>query len=111
MYEIIITWNIASFAQNEFNNINTCLKGYLSSLRVESKLKYLEAIGTDRTVAIGNGANDVKMLKAAAIGIAVIGPEGCSTPAILSSDVVTGSITDALDILAHSHRIKATMRR
>lgn len=44
------------------------------------KAAFVEKIGASRTVAVGNGVNDVAMLSRAALGIAVLGPEGCAGP-------------------------------
>ncbi len=61
-------------------------------------------------VAIGNGRNDEQMLRAAALGIAVIGPEGCAAQLLRVADVVTRDIRDALDLLLDSKRLSATLR-
>jgi len=61
-------------------------------------------------VAIGNGANDAAMLQEAALGIAVLGPEGLAAEALLAADVVVASIEDALDLLLRPHRLVATLR-
>jgi P-type E1-E2 ATPase len=75
-----------------------------------SKLRILEGLGRDRTAHIGNGTNDVSALKAAALGVAVIGPEGLSGAALLAADVVFASINDALDALLDPRRLTATLR-
>jgi P-type E1-E2 ATPase len=75
------------------------------------KAEVVRRLGSDGTVAIGNGANDVLMLKEAAIGIAVVGPEGASTAILTSADVVTHSILDALDLLIIPRRLVATLRQ
>lgn len=74
------------------------------------KLRHVEAVGPDHIVAIGNGINDVAMLRRAALGIAVVGAEGLAVPALTAADVVVGSITDALDLLLHPLRLYATLR-
>lgn len=61
-------------------------------------------------MAIGNGRNDVAMVKDAAIGIAVIGLEGAAGETIQATDVVVQEIKDALDLIANPHRLKATLR-
>jgi soluble P-type ATPase len=61
--------------------------------------------------AIGNGANDVPLLETVALGVAVIGPEGASPRALAVADVVSGSITDALDLLLDPRALVATLRR
>ncbi|MBE0447689.1 MAG: HAD hydrolase family protein, partial [Actinobacteria bacterium] len=62
-------------------------------------------------IAIGNGSNDVEMLKKAKLGIAVIGREGCACDALKAADIVMNSSADALDLLINSNRLIATLRR
>lgn len=75
------------------------------------KLALVQRLGEETTVAIGNGCNDVSMLKEAALGICVIGEEGAATEAVMSSDVVVASICAALDLLVNIDRLVATLRR
>lgn len=74
------------------------------------KERLVRALGADRTAAIGNGRNDVAMLAAARLGIAVIGPEGAAGAAIVAADVVCTRITDALDLLLDERVLRATLR-
>ena len=74
------------------------------------KAEFLENLGTETTVAIGNGVNDAEMLKLAKLAIAVIGGEGCSTAALKAADIITKSPEDALDLLLHTNRLIATLR-
>ena len=74
------------------------------------KEEYIKKLGAGSVVAFGNGNNDRKMLNAANIGIAVCLNEGCSKDAIASADVFVISIIDALDLLLHPKRLKATLR-
>lgn len=84
----------------------------VAGVRVQSgseKRKAVEALGQG-VVAVGNGYNDTQMFTAAALSIAVIGPEGASVKAVLASDIVTASIGDALDLLRLPTRLIATLR-
>ena len=74
------------------------------------KRDYVHALGPDRCVAIGNGRNDAPMLEAAALGIAVIGPEGTHRSALDRADVVALSIDEALGLLAEPRTLTATLR-
>ena len=76
----------------------------------EDKLRVLHELGADRCVAIGNGANDAAMLSAAALGIAVVGPEGAAATAVRAAEVVCRSIRDALDLLDDERALVATLR-
>ena len=61
-------------------------------------------------VAVGNGRNDVAMMRSATLGIAVLGPEGMCTELLRAADIVVPSITDALDLLLEPRRLTATLR-
>lgn len=75
------------------------------------KAVVLTSLGAARSVVIGNGANDADVLAAAALGIAVLGPEGASTAALTSADLVCRSVIEALDLLADPRALTATLRR
>ena len=75
------------------------------------KLRVVLKKGKNNTVSIGNGCNDVSMLKESAIGICIVGGEGASTEAMMASDLVVATINDALDLLLKPHRLRATLRR
>ena len=77
----------------------------------EQKLEIVLEKGKDNTVSIGNGCNDVSMLRESAIGICIVGREGASAEALMASDVVVPTINDALDLLLKPHRLRATLRR
>ena len=67
-------------------------------------------LGADSCAAVGNGANDEEMLRTVALGIAVVGPEGAAPATLASADIVTGSVVDALDLLAEPTAVAATLR-
>lgn len=77
----------------------------------ERKLSFLREIGPDRTIAVGNGYNDHLMVKEAALGIAVIGPEGAAKETVMNADVVVTDVLDAIDLILKPLRHKATLRR
>ena len=74
------------------------------------KAEILSGMDQEGVVAIGNGRNDIPMMEAAGLGIAVIGPEGAAASLLSAADVVTRDIRDALDLLRHPLRLKATLR-
>ncbi|MEW6446979.1 MAG: ATPase P [Bacillota bacterium] len=75
------------------------------------KERYVEELGAANVVAVGNGANDVLMLRRAALGILVLGPEGTAAEALHAADVVVKDINDGLDLLVNPKRLVATLRR
>lgn len=76
----------------------------------QDKLRWLQQLGAAKAVALGNGQNDVAMLQAAALGIAVVGAEGAAVAALLAADVVVTSPEQALQLLLHPKRLIATLR-
>jgi P-type E1-E2 ATPase len=76
----------------------------------QEKAEYVRRLGASEVVAIGNGANDALALEAAALGIAVVGPEGAAGTALRAADVVTTDIRTALELLSHPRRLVATLR-
>jgi P-type E1-E2 ATPase len=89
----------------------------LELLRIEpgdegrQKAAAVERLGAGQVVAIGNGANDAAMLRAAALGIAVLGPEGLARDALLAADVIVPRIQEGLDLLLAPQRLIATLRQ
>jgi P-type E1-E2 ATPase len=75
-----------------------------------AKAGYVRRIGAARTVCIGNGRNDCGMLRAARLGIAVLGGEAGAASALAAADVVAPSIVVALDLLLKPLRLTATLR-
>jgi soluble P-type ATPase len=78
--------------------------------QAEAKARFIEDLGAGHASAVGNGRNDRLMLEAAALSIGVCGDEGIATEALHASDVVVGSIADALDLLLQTKRLIATLR-
>ena len=77
----------------------------------EQKRSYVESLGADTVVAIGQGANDAGMLKAAAIGICVLSAEGAATETLVNSDIVVPDVFAAFDLLDKPLRMAASLRK
>ena len=75
----------------------------------QEKLNFLNRLGPMRTVAIGNGLDDVPMIGQAGLGICLMSGEGTSAEAIRKADLVFSNILDALDFLLKPLRQKATL--
>lgn len=85
----------------------------VSATRVSSgqeKLDFVTRRGAGSCGVIGNGLNDAMALRAAALGVVVLGPEGASPRSLVAADLVCRSITDALELLADPRALAATLR-
>ena len=100
-----------------FGKARASLRGIRCEIRILEgkrhdiqKKDYVNMLGTEKVIALGNGKNDRSMLKTARIGVAVCLEEGCATEAITSADILVISPLDALDLLLKPKRCKATLR-
>ena len=75
-----------------------------------AKLEYVKNLGCEQIVSMGNGVNDRLMLKASALGVAVIQGEGAVFETIASADIVCTDILSALSLLTNPLRLIATLR-
>jgi soluble P-type ATPase len=78
---------------------------------VEQKRSFVENLGADSVVAIGQGANDAGMLRAAALGICVMSLEGAAIETLLASNIVVPDIMCAFDLLDKPLRLLASLRK
>lgn len=100
-----------------FGSVKKALKGIDCKLAViplehqdAAKLEYIENLGCEKTVSMGNGRNDRLMLKASALGIVVLQGEGAAFETIASADVLCTDILSALSLLSNPLRLIATLR-
>ena len=77
----------------------------------EQKRKMINQLGNKNTISIGNGSNDVYMLRDSGLGICVLGREGAATEAVINCDLLVQDINDALDLLIEPSRLVATLRQ
>jgi P-type E1-E2 ATPase len=75
------------------------------------KADFVRQLGADQVVAIGQGANDADMLRAAAIGICVFSSEGSAAEALLAADIVLPNILLAFELFEKPLRLIATLRK
>ncbi len=78
--------------------------------QAEAKAAYVEGLGAKGVAAVGNGRNDRLMLRAAALGIAVLQQEGASAETLREARAVCPDILTALGLLEHPLRLVATLR-
>lgn len=75
------------------------------------KAKFIRSLGAERVVAIGQGANDAEMLKAAGLGIGIMSSEGLAVESLMAADLVVPDIHAALELLERPLRIVASLRK
>jgi P-type E1-E2 ATPase len=106
----LLTADMRGTAVSLAGDLQVHLKRIQPTGESQQKQDFVMQLGHDEVVAIGAGANDAQMLASAALGIAVLGPEGLATSTLRASDVAVPSINAALDMLAVPERLIATLR-
>ena len=106
----IVTAGTFGAVDKEVRDIPCLLKLLSGADQTGQKARYVEELGAEHTAAIGNGRNDMAMLKKAKLGILVIQEEGAALASLLAADVVCTDIHSALGLLLQPLRLTATLR-
>lgn len=106
----VVTADTFGVARKHLEGLPVTLQVLEQGQETLQKQRYVEALGPAATFALGNGANDAAMLKAAGLGVCVIGSEGCSPKAMQAADLLVRSIQEGLELLMCPKRITATLR-
>lgn len=106
----VVTADTFGMALQELRDLPVIVSVISSEHQDVQKLRYIQELGPEKTIAAGNGRNDMLMLKEAALGIGLIQTEGACSMLILNTHVVCTSIIDALDLLIYPKRLLATLR-
>ena len=106
----VVTADTFGRAQKELSE-SPCVVTVLTGQNIDTqKEQYVKDLNAVCVVAIGNGANDRRMLNVSRLSIAVIESEGCAVDAILNAKILARSIQEALSLLLNPQRIVATLR-
>ncbi len=118
LFEICEKYKVFVVTADTFGNAKEELKDFglelvvlKSKNHMNEKALFVEKLNKNKTISVGNGNNDAKMLKTAIISIAIIGEEGCSKEALISSDIICKDINDAMGMFLNPKRLIATLRK
>ena len=78
---------------------------------ISQKAEFVRQLGAEQVVAIGQGANDRDMLKAASVGICILSREGAAAETLLAADIIVPDILSAIELLEKPLRMIATLRK
>ena len=106
----VITADTFGSVAQQMKAFNLTIKVLQSADHTQEKQDYIKSLSSQSCAAIGNGNNDIYMIKEAEVGIALLGDEGCSTKTLQESDIVCKSIESALELFLHDKRLVATLR-
>ena len=107
----VLTADTYGTSDDEIQDLKAELVKIVGEDTQKGKLEFVKTLDLEKTVAIGNGNNDLLILKEACLGIAVLGDEGIFTSTLKNSDLAVKSIRDALDLFLKPKRLIATLRQ
>jgi len=107
----VLTADTFGTAQTELSKIPCKVRIISGDGLDKQKEEYIRKVGVESVVAFGNGRNDRLMLKAARLGVAIIGREGCATEAVMAANLCIVDVADGLDLLLYPKRLEATLKR
>ncbi len=105
----VLTADTFGTAARECAGTHAMLETFPSGAAAAQKRAIVEGL-SGGVACVGNGFNDAAMFDAADLSIAVIGGEGAWAGLLARADIVTTGPLDALDLLLHPDRLKATLR-
>ncbi len=106
----VVTADTFGIARSQLTGLPCELAILPTEDQAQAKLEYIQRLGAEQVVAIGNGRNDTLMVGAAALGIAIIQGECAATQTCQAADVLAPDILAALDLLLYPKRLIATLR-
>ncbi len=106
----VVTGNTYGTAREQMRDLPCNVVTLQPEGQAAAKYEFMQQLGADATVAIGNGRNDQLMMLEAALAIAVIGTEGVAYETLAAASIVTNDIHGALGLLLHQKRLIATLR-
>ena len=107
----IITADTFGSVKAQMEGFDIVIKVLQTDNHIAEKAAYVDVLGKEHCIAVGNGNNDAHMLQNAILGIAIVGDEGCATPTLLQSDISCVNIADVLGLLLNEKRLIATLRK
>jgi len=107
----VVTADTFGSVEKELEGTDANIKILTTTNHTKEKEDFVQLLGADRCAAVGNGSNDADMLKSSAIGISIVGGEGCSTRALMNSDLACNTVRDALELFLYPKRLIASLRR
>jgi P-type E1-E2 ATPase len=106
----VLTGDTFGTAASFLMNMPCTLRVLEGEQQAQAKADHVQQLGASSVACIGNGRNDLLMMRQAALAVAVMQSEGAHALTLMESDIVVASIGDALDLLLRPLRLVATLR-
>ena len=105
----VLTADTFGTAEKELKGLPVIVK-VLKHPTSQGKVDVVKSLKAANCVAIGNGFNDIEMLKLTKLSFATINRDGCNAKLLSIADIVFKSICDALDALIEPRVLISLLR-
>ena len=105
----ILTADTYGTVEAQCRDLGAAVRTFPRDGAAKCKREIVEELGGG-VFAVGNGFNDIRMLDAADMSVAVLHREGMCAALLPHADVLVTSPADALDLLLCPDRLRATLR-
>ena len=106
----VLTADTHGTARKQCEDIPVTVHTFPVGNAADYKEEIINKIGGEQCVVLGNGRNDIKMFRKAALSIAIMETEGMCAKLLSESDICVTSIENGLDLLLNPKRIIADLR-
>ena len=106
----VLTADTHGTARKQCEDIPVTVHTFPVGNAADYKEEIINNIGGEQCVVLGNGRNDIKMFRQAALSIAIMDKEGMCAKLLPESDICVSAIEDGLDLLLNPKRIIADLR-
>lgn len=106
----VLTADTHGTARKQCEGLNVTVHTFPVGNAADYKEEILAKIGGEHCVCMGNGRNDIKMFRQAALSIAIMDAEGMCSALLSESDICVTTIENGLDLLLNPKRIIADLR-
>jgi len=111
-------FNVAIITADTFNTVRKAFKNTNVNIHIIDnengmiqKKEFIKNIGSNKTIALGNGRNDELMLKEAIISVAILNNEGVSLKALNSADFLLKDINHFFEMIEEPKKLIAILRK
>ena len=107
---LVLTADTHGTAKNQCEGLHLEVCTFPVGNAGDYKEEIINQCGGENCVCMGNGRNDIKMFRGAALSIGIMDTEGMCGALLNESDICVKSIEDGLDLLLNPKRIIADLR-
>lgn len=106
----VLTADTYGSVEKEMESLPVKVKVIKGENELVEKRDFAKELGSQVTMAIGNGYNDQLLFREVKISVVIMGSEACATILFNIADLVANDIYDALGLILNPTRLRSSLR-